>query len=65
MNFQKLTRLLPGADLIQVISKTKAGKDHGTLSQAEGFVICVLTDSVEPEVSEENRWETLIILTFA
>ena len=46
MNFQKLTRILPGADSIQVISKTKAGKDRGTLSQAEGFVMCVLTDSV-------------------
>ena len=37
MNFQKLTRLLAGADLIQVISQTKGEKDNGTLNQVEGF----------------------------
>ena len=37
MNFQKLTIFLPSADLLEVISKAKAGKDNETLRQLEGF----------------------------
>ena len=35
--FQNLKIFLPSADLLEVISKTKAGKDNETLSQVGGF----------------------------